>query len=255
MQLKLYEFKPENYSGDKPDIVLIHGTGGDASLWRKQVDLLLDHGFRCFVPELRGHGGTPEPEEPTIISTHIEDLLQTLEASGVRYPAIFVGHSLGAAISMHLAHERPELFVQLLAVSMPGKVLPIVADLFEIFLSSPYEKLQHTWLYNLLSHRYRVLFRTNSYSMQQILNEYRKLDFLTLQFDLKCPVHFCAGGRDIVALAPLVKRVHETIPGSTYKLFGFSGHCCMDDEEAAFNEWLLEKIVGQGAIKESATIS
>jgi pimeloyl-ACP methyl ester carboxylesterase len=242
MQLKLYEFKPSNYAGDKPDVVLIHGTGGNASLWHTQVDLLTDRGYRCLVPELRGHGATPEPRDPAELKVHVQDLLQTLEAAEVRYPAVFVGHSLGAAISLTLAEQKPELFTQILAVSMPGRVLPAVANLFALFLRTPYHRLRHTWLYKLLPRRYQILLLTESYSMEQIVSTYRQIDFSAKQLNLQCPVHFCAGGRDVVAIASHVMQIHKSLPNSTFKLFAHSGHCCMDDQPDEFNAWLIEKI-------------
>lgn len=244
MQLKAYDFRPQKHAGNNPDVVLIHGTGGDASLWRRQVNLLVDHGFRCVLPELRGHGGTPEPGDITGLQVHIDDVIDTLEASNVRYPAVFVGHSLGAIISVALAQQKPELFVQVLAVCMPGQVLPIVADLFEIFLRSPYDKLQRTWLYEMLPKRLQVLLRTERHSLRQIVDNFRQASVPAEQINLSFPVHFCAGARDIVARSHQVKRIHEQLPNSTFRLFERSGHCCMDDEPEEFNSWFLEKVLG-----------
>ncbi len=83
----------------KADVVFIHGTGSSSEMWQPQVELLNGLGYRCFVIDLRGHGKSIEPGEPTNLAVHNADVLQTIENSEVRFPAVFVGHSLGAIIS------------------------------------------------------------------------------------------------------------------------------------------------------------
>ncbi len=227
---------------DKPDVVLIHGTGAEGGLWASQIDLLVKEGHRCLVPELRGHGQTPEPGEPTDIEVHINDVLETLDACDVKYPAIFVGHSLGAIISVVLAQSRPELFVKILAVSLPGKVLGLVSKAFSIIVSYPFEHLRGSILHRSLSKRHQILFSTDRHSLQQIVHHFKRLNLVEQRLNISCPVHFCVGRLDFVAPYFYVQRMHQALPNSDLRIFEWAGHCCMDDQTEQFNSWLKEKV-------------
>src|SRR5215475_426356 len=86
-----------------PDLVMIHGTGANSEMWRPQVDLLKSRGYRCFLPEFRGHGESHEPGHLTDIEVHVSDMLESIMDVGITFPAVFIGHSLGAIISIELA--------------------------------------------------------------------------------------------------------------------------------------------------------
>lgn len=243
MRLSVREFRAESGAGeDKPDVVLIHGTGADGTLWEPQIALLTGEGHRCIVPELRGHGLTHEPEEPTSLEVHIEDLLETLDACGAKYPAIFVGHSLGAIILMQLAQHRPELFVQILAVGLPGKVPPVVTILFGWFLCTPFELLRGTFVQDRLPIRHRILIDTERHSLEQIVEHFRKINLVDKEHQIQCPVHLSVGRFDVVAPYIYSRKIHGVLPNSTFRIFEWAGHSCMDDQSQQFNEWILEKV-------------
>ncbi|GEM_PF-405837 len=248
MQLACRQFTGDLWDEEKPDVILIHGTGGDGSLWESQVGLLTREGYRCLVPELRGHGLTHDPEEHTDLEVHVADVLETLEACGARYPAIFIGHSLGAIISLQLAQDRPELFQQVLAVSLPGKVPPLVSTLFTWFLCMPFEAVRGTVLHKSLPIRYRILIDTERHSLEQIVEHFSKISLVDRVHQIQCPVHLSVGRCDVVAPYIYVKKIHQALPNSTLKIFEWAGHSCMDDRPGEFNDWLMEKIRnGSGA--------
>lgn len=226
----------------RPDLVMIHGTGANADMWRPQLKLLTEHGYRCFLPELRGHGESIEPGGLADIAAHIEDMLDTFESTEIRFPAVFIGHSLGAIVSLELAERQPDLFRQILAVGMPGKVPTAVAMAFKMLLSAPYEKLRGTAVHERLPWRERTLISTNRYSLEQIVENFSQLNYVDRQFEIDCPVHFSVGRLDPVAPAHLVKKMHHALPTSTLRVFDWAGHNCMDEKPAEFNAWLLEKL-------------
>lgn len=242
MLLGCHEFYGANYRAEKADVVLIHGTGGDASLWEPQIALLVERGYRCLVPELRGHGGTEEPGEKTGLDVHTQDLMETLEKRSVRFPAIFVGHSLGAIISMVLAEQRPELFGQILCVSMPGRVPSPVATIFRFLVTWPFEAIRGTIFHHSLPKRERILIDTELHSLREIVDNFASLNFVEHPPRVDCPVHFSVGRLDVVAPWVHVRTMHRALPNSTFKLFEWAGHSCMDDQPEEFNRWFLEKM-------------
>lgn len=230
------------HSKHQKDVVLIHGTGADASLWQPQIELIASMGCRAIVPELRGHGQTAEPGEPAPLAVHINDVLETLESVNVRYPAVWVGHSLGAIISMVLAESRPELFEKVLAVSMPGRVPVPVSLLFRLLTTWPFQLIRGTTIHRMLPRREQILVDTDLFSLQQIVANFARVNFVERTPSVSCPVHFSVGRKDFVAPWRHVRSMHEALPHSTLRVFDGAGHCCMDDRPAEFQEWFLEKL-------------
>lgn len=96
-----------------PPVLLVHGWGGDGREWSPHAEALVGH-HRVIVPDLRGHGRSPVPEQDNTPAAMAEDLVALLAAldSG---PVVAVGHSLGGQV------------VNLLAVHHPGLVRSVIA--------------------------------------------------------------------------------------------------------------------------------
>ena len=89
-----------------PPVVLIHGWGCSAYVFRRNMPALADAGFRVIAVDLKGHGLSDKPitpEEYTIDSLveHLRDILDALE---LQRPAL-AGHSLGASLIYHFASQ------------------------------------------------------------------------------------------------------------------------------------------------------
>ena len=86
-----------------PLVVLTHGWGATAHMWRPQVDALRRHA-RVVTWDLRGHGRSPSPDDPAAYSLDIA--LADLDDL-VTEPAVLVGHSLGGVLSLTYALRNP----------------------------------------------------------------------------------------------------------------------------------------------------
>jgi pimeloyl-ACP methyl ester carboxylesterase len=242
MQLKVQKYGIENPS-DKPDVILIHGTGGNASLWKEQINPLVKLGFRCYVPELRGHGSTLEPGEETDLSVHVNDMIETLEGEEIRFPAIFIGHSLGAIISIEIAGKFPHLLDQCLAVSLPIKVPKFTSTAFDLFLKTgAFHGLRNSKLKERLTVRQQALLATEFYSLSQILKHFGPLDLSNQVKELSCPVHLAYGRFDIVAPYVYGEQLHKATPNTTLQIFNWAGHNLMDERPKAFKSWMLDRV-------------
>lgn len=85
--------------------VLVHGTYANRSFWMRDEDVglapfLAREGFDVWVPELRGHGRSPKPDDFAAVTAedHIRRDLPTVQRAvreeGDRAP-VWVGHSAG----------------------------------------------------------------------------------------------------------------------------------------------------------------
>lgn len=225
------------------DVILIHGTGSSSQMWTKQAEHLVELGHDCYLIDLRGHGETHEPFEKTDLEAHVGDVLETVQASGVSAPAVWVGHSLGAILSLAIAHRNPEMVDQLFLAALPaGPVFPGLSAAFKVFLSGPFQAMQKSKFREKLAWRERTLLSTDVFSLGQIVEHFSEVEFINENLSVSCPIHFSAGLFDPVAPYHHVRKLHKRIPHSTMRLFEMGGHNFMDYNTDSFNQWLTEKL-------------
>src|SRR5919108_1725281 len=97
MELRVHEW------GDRtsPAVVCLHGVNAHGRRFRRLAEDRLARRFRVLAPDLRGHGFSSW-DPPWTFATHAHDVLETLDAAGVRR-ARFVGHSFGGRLILELA--------------------------------------------------------------------------------------------------------------------------------------------------------
>jgi pimeloyl-ACP methyl ester carboxylesterase len=96
-------------------VVLLHGLGscgGDSAF---QVPALQDE-FRTILPDLRGSGRSAHPPGPYSIAGFADDTWALLDHLGVR-DADVVGFSLGGAVALEMALQRPAHVPRLVTIN------------------------------------------------------------------------------------------------------------------------------------------
>jgi len=94
--------------GEGDPVVLLHGFAGSLR-WFDALAPLLAADRRVIRIDLLGHGGSAKPATGYEIDAQARRVGETLDALGVEH-ALFVGHSMGGAVSVALAQQRPGLF-------------------------------------------------------------------------------------------------------------------------------------------------
>ena len=105
-------------AGEGPPVVLIHGYGDTADAWRHVVPRLLAS-HRVIALDVPPFGRSADPDTPRLLDFYKQffpELLERLELDS----ATLIGHSLGGAIALHVALERPELVQRLGLVAPAG---------------------------------------------------------------------------------------------------------------------------------------
>lgn len=97
-------------------LVLVHGTGAQASSWGGAVGDLAAGGYRVLAYDRRGYGGSTHPPVRDY-RVHIADLAAVIEHAGA--PAHVLGWSSGGNTALACATARPELFRSLVIVEAP----------------------------------------------------------------------------------------------------------------------------------------
>lgn len=125
-----------------PPLVLLHGATGNGGEWLGLFPHLSKH-WHVYALDLRGHGlsGRPDTLEGYHIRHNIRDTVTFLR-EGVRKPAVLMGHSYGAVISMLTPMYAPDL-VRAIVLEDPPLMLRRENDESKSFLE------YFTWLYQM----------------------------------------------------------------------------------------------------------
>lgn len=95
--------------GDGPDVVLLHGIGGNTRLWRAQLEGLSDE-FRVTAWDAPGYGGSDDPEgDQWTMADYTVRLNGLLDALGIEQVHI-VGQSWGGVLAQEFYRHYPERF-------------------------------------------------------------------------------------------------------------------------------------------------
>jgi pimeloyl-ACP methyl ester carboxylesterase len=89
-------------------LVLVHGFGASIGHWRKNIPALAEGGYRVFALDLLGFGGSDKA--PVDYSVELwQQLLKDFWYEHIQEPAVFVGNSIGALLSLAIAAHHPEI--------------------------------------------------------------------------------------------------------------------------------------------------
>lgn len=89
-------------------LVLVHGFGASIGHWRKNIPALAEGGYRVFALDLLGFGGSDKA--PVDYSVELwQELLKDFWHEHIQEPAVFIGNSIGALLSLAIAANHPEI--------------------------------------------------------------------------------------------------------------------------------------------------
>lgn len=175
-------------TGLGPPVLLIHGLGSSANAYARMLAPLSRRFRHVFAVDIPGNGFSPLPDSgPVPLREQVTAVVGFIEQV-VKEPVFLVGNSLGGAMSLFLAHERPDLVRALGLIAPAGaKLAPerIEALLASFKLSSNKEaraitrRLFHRTPVSLLilSSEMRRLYSTPT--VQSIVNEVKPSDAVT----------------------------------------------------------------------------
>ena len=104
VRLAYMDVAPESAKA-KGAVLLVHGKNFFGAYWAGVIEVLRRNGFRVIVPDLIGWGKSTKVSTLTAASlvTHLRSLLDHLKVDS----AVYVGHSTGGLVGMHMARTLP----------------------------------------------------------------------------------------------------------------------------------------------------
>ncbi|WP_088242807.1 alpha/beta fold hydrolase [Calothrix rhizosoleniae] len=94
--------------GTGKPLVLIHGFGASIGHWRKNIPVLANAGYQVFALDLLGFGASEKAPIDYTMEVWVE-LLRDFWQVHIQEPAIFIGNSIGALLSLMVLAEHPEI--------------------------------------------------------------------------------------------------------------------------------------------------
>lgn len=96
-------------------LILLHGLGSSGADWAFQAEPLGSQ-FRLIVPDLRGSGQSDSPPGPYSIAQFASDVWDLLDELGIERTHL-MGFSLGGAVAMEMALQRPHAIARLMTIN------------------------------------------------------------------------------------------------------------------------------------------
>lgn len=126
----LQSYEPFNWSwrgytirytvkGSGRPLVLIHGFGAAIGHWRNNIPVLAEAGYRVFALDLLGFGGSDKPQIDYSLDLW-EELLHDFWTEQIQEPAVFVGNSIGALLSLMLLADHPKMAAGAVLINAAG---------------------------------------------------------------------------------------------------------------------------------------
>lgn len=126
-----------------PIALLLHGFPDFWRSWIGQIDLLVQAGYRVWIPDQRGYNESEKPFAITAyhIDTLADDICGLIEQTGRAKVTLF-GHDWGGAIAWWLAHRDPQLIDRLVVINAAH-----FSVIFQHMRSNPRQLLRSWYMY------------------------------------------------------------------------------------------------------------
>jgi 3-oxoadipate enol-lactonase len=226
-------------------VVLSGSLGSTLEMWEPQLPSLKEE-FKILRYDHPGHGGSELPEEPTIdaFARALAGLLEQLGLDGV----LFCGLSLGGAVGMRLALDRPELVDRLalcctaarfgtpefwdgrIAKTRAEGVAAVAEPVLARWFTPGFPDLQ----------RYReMLLATPAEGYARCCEALREWDVRGALAGVRAPTLCIAGAEDPSTPPEQLEAIAGEIPGARAVAIDDARHLVNVERAAAFNEALL----------------
>lgn len=112
---------------DKPPLLMLHGVGGHAEAYIRNLDAHGSH-FNCFAIDMLGHGWTDIPEFSPEIRHYVAHVMNVMDALNFD-KACISGESLGGWVAARIATDFPDRVERLVLNTAAGSQAdPVVMD-------------------------------------------------------------------------------------------------------------------------------
>lgn len=229
-------------------LVLLHSAGATPAVW----DRVRRHlkGIPVLVPPLPGREGAGPPADD--VATHGAAVLAAMDGAGVSR-ATLAGHSLGGAVALWLALNRPER-VAGLGVLNAGARMRVAPQMLEalpeglapmvemVALSNFPEGAPREWI----DERRALYEAVGGLTLLADLTACDRFDVLDRLWEIRCRTQVLAGAEDTLTPPRFARLMSERVSAARYIAYPGAGHM-LPFERAA-------EVAGELAVLWAATL-
>jgi len=254
-------------SPDKPLLILIHGTGGHAEAYSRNLEAHAEH-FWTFAIDLVGHGWSDKPAIDYEIPAYSAHVAAIVKALG-RDKAHVSGESLGGWVAAHFALTYPQMTDRLVLNTAGGwtfnpAVMERVTRLTTEAVVDPNYERMRTRLEFLMHDKSKVnedliavrqaIYRQPGYVdiIKRILclqvPEIRRRNMFSDEQtrSIKAPTLVLWTTHDPTATIAEGKRIADLIPGANFVVMDDCGHWPQFEDAPTFNRIHIDFLLGRG---------
>jgi len=214
-------------SGTGPPLVLLHGGGNSRHMWYEAgyVERLQKH-FTVIAPDLRGHGESDAPIEPSDYTTDkmIQDVLAVADTCGVQRFMIW-GFSFGGKVGRYVAvHSERVTKIVLMGTPLGAFISNEFRQYMADFCAhwTPILQADRVLDTSLLSKDDREFIENNNVSAMMAWGQAMFNWTAVEPRHFHCPVLWLVGSEDQVAMMT-VREYQQFLPGTKVKLHIIDG--------------------------------
>ncbi|MBM3735480.1 MAG: alpha/beta fold hydrolase [Acidobacteria bacterium] len=233
--------------GEGPEIVFIHGLGGTGSIYFPVANELSDS-CRTVLYDWSGSGASSRPHREYSIPGWADEAKDLCVALGID-SAVFVGHSMGAAVAVTLAARYPELAFGIIllgpvtklaeagmnafrdrAAKVRAEGMGPIADVLPNGALAARTRESNPAVHGL----FRAMLLSNDPECYALHCEaLMRSGADTLIPEVQCPALLIAGEADPTAPPAAVEAMSQRFPSARTVLIGQAGHAMQLDQPGA----------------------
>lgn len=237
------------YTGGKGEpLVVVHGGGGDARTWIKNIEVLADK-YAIYAPDLPGYGGSEPMDGRYYIPELSEFIARFAENVGLE-KFYLVGHSLGGGIALNFALMFPEKIRKLVLISSLclgreiafwirlSSIPAIINTMSKVFMGV---MKGIKWVFLQLNPAKLIMEMTPAAMMVGASISTFREQTLVLEHrlpEVQMPTLLIWGSRDPVVPVMQAYRAAKVIPNCSIRVFKKRGHNVHRDELMEFSSIL-----------------
>jgi 2-hydroxy-6-oxonona-2,4-dienedioate hydrolase len=256
------------HAGDesKPPLVLLHGSGGHAEAYVRNLEAHAQH-FSTWSIDLLGHGYTDKPGHPLEVAHYVGHLIGFLDTIGAER-ALLSGESLGGWVAARAAADHPDRVERLVLNTAGGSQADpeVMARIKRLSLAAAEDPSWDTvqvrvkWLMadktkgydDIVASRQRI-YRQPGFAaaMSDIMAlqdpEIRARNILTdaVYGSIKAPTLVLWTSDDPTADVTEGRRVAAMIPGARFEVMERCGHWPQYEDPKTFDRIHLDFLLGR----------
>ena len=245
-----YETAGDATRGDPP-LLLLAGLASDAQSWGPARPLL-ERRFALIMPDNRGCGRTRDDGAPLTIDRLAADAAALVDHLGLARVHV-LGHSMGVAVALSLAAQRPAAVGRLVlaagAATTPARAASVIDSLLALREARVDEAVWHRLFFHWL---FAPGFFESAAAVEAAVAMSRAYPYAQSPADMRrqveavrsfnpalsppppAPALLIAGGEDILVPAPAVETVRELLPDAAMITLPGAGHSLHWDAPEAF---------------------